>query len=110
MATKIQLDAFHDDPRGRRVDHTFGMLTIGDDGRRRFIFRYREDGWDTDLTVVEGATGFNATYTYSGGRNLRDQGLARVEPRGTDEWLIDIRGTWDEGPFEQEITVLRRVS
>ncbi len=108
MATKIPLDSFHDDPRGRRVDHAFGMLTIDDNGRRRFAFRYCEDGCETEATALEAVGGFNVQYTYTGDRNASDLALARVEQHGPDEWVLYIDGNWRGKPFAYEITALRR--
>lgn len=107
MATSIPLDSYHDDSQGRRIEHAFGMLTVGPP--RRFLFRYREDGCDTELTVDENQDGtFRAVFTYPPNRNTQDLAIASVGRSEAGEEEIEISGIHRGKPYDFTIYAPQR--
>jgi hypothetical protein len=108
MSPSIHLDSYHDDSRGRQINHDVGVLKVGPP--RRFLFRYREDGCDTELAIDEKPDGtFHAVFTYPPNHEQRDLAIAAIGQTAAGEWEVDVSGMYHGKLYDFTIHAAPRV-
>lgn len=109
MPKPIKLESFHTGSNGERVDHALGVLSWID-GRRRLIFRYREDDCDTELVLDERPDregDFRAVFSYPTDEAPDQYATAHVASEG-DGWIAVVTGKWDGEVFVMPVHAPRK--